>query len=126
MFSGAAAAAAYHSATRLTATQQSGSTQDLGARSEVEALRQKVERQALLIQTLLMILLEKKVLHEEEFKEWLDYVDQLDGTRDGKLKEDRSPQACSNCGRNSPRNAPKCLYCGHAFETDFLYYRPGG
>jgi hypothetical protein len=118
-----AAAAAYQSANRVI-TSAGASNADLGARSEVEQLKGRIERQNLLIQTMLMILLEKKVLHEDEFKEWLNYVDELDGVRDGKLREDKKPLACSQCGRNSPKGSAKCIYCGTEFETDFLYQRP--
>jgi hypothetical protein len=118
----AAAAAAYHAANRVMVS--GSSTTDMGARSEVEQLKARIERQNLLIQTMLMILLEKKVLHEDEFKEWLDYVDELDGVRDGKLREDKRPLACSQCGRNSPKGSAKCIYCGSEFQSDFLYQRP--
>lgn len=83
-----------------------------------------IERQNLMIQTLLMILLEKQVIQEEEFREWLIYVDELDGVRDGRVREDKTPVACPKCHRNSPRTATKCIFCGHEFEVEFLARRP--
>jgi len=97
---------------------------ELHPSSDVVGLRIRLERQSLLIQTLLMILLEKKVVDEAEFREWLDYVDELDGAKDGRLKEDRSPVACPACKRNNPRQASRCQYCGHELTPDFLQHRP--
>lgn len=93
-------------------------------RASMEELRQKVERQNLIIQTLLMLLLEKKVLVEEEFSQWLSYVDDLDGVRDGRIRAEQSPVACPRCGRNNPRGAARCLYCDEVFPMDFLDCRP--
>ncbi len=88
------------------------------------SLEARLDKQTLLLQTLLMILLEKKVIFEDEFKEWMDYVDELDGKRDGKLQEDKTPRSCPSCGRNSARHQAKCQYCGHELPVDFLHHRP--
>jgi hypothetical protein len=92
--------------------------------SQIDALEARLERANLIIQTLLLLLLEKKVIHEDEFKEWMVYVDELDGQRDGKVKEEVAPFDCPECGRKNPHQAAKCIYCGHAFEIDFLARRP--
>ncbi len=118
-----AAAAAYQAANNIT---NSAMRIDQGARGDIQTLEAKLERQHLLIQTLLMILLEKKVIHEDEFKEWLVYVDELDGARDGKLREDKSPIVCESCGRNNTYTATKCQYCGHGFSPEFLAHKPKG
>jgi hypothetical protein len=117
----AAASHAYHAANNALAKT---TRVDPQARGSIDTLQLRVERQDMIIQTLLMILLEKKVIHEDEFKEWMVYVDELDGARDGRLKEDKSPVVCPGCGRNSPRMAPKCVYCGHLFEPTFLVRAP--
>lgn len=119
--SGAAAARAYGQA---NAVLSSAGRIDHQARGTLDSLQGRIDRQDLIIQTLLMILLEKKVIHEDEFKEWMLYVDELDGTRDGRLREDKTPVVCPGCGRNSPRSAPNCVYCGHEFEPEFLLRRP--
>ncbi|MBI5153796.1 zinc ribbon domain-containing protein [Candidatus Poribacteria bacterium] len=122
MYVTAAAAAAYHSANSIMAA--TSRPVDNEARSSVQALETKLERQNLLIQTLLMILLEKKVVHDDEFREWMRYVDELDGARDGKLRENKAPVLCPACGRNNPPAAAKCQYCGAAIESDYLLRRP--
>lgn len=86
-------------------------------------LQKTVEQQQLVLQTLLMLLLEKKVIEDQEFKQWLQYVDGLDGKVDGKIEAERKPQACPACNRINARNAPRCQYCGQAFEIDFLARR---
>ena len=91
--------------------------------TRAEMLEVKLERSNLLLQTLLMILLEKKVIQEDEFREWLVYVDQLDGARDGRVRENSAPILCPQCMRNSPRLATKCLYCGEPFTVEFLARR---
>lgn len=93
-------------------------------RGEVADLQARLERQQLLVQTLLMILLEKKVIHDDEYKEWLDYVDGLDGVKDGKLREDRRPVDCPNCQRKNPPRANHCQYCGTRLDSDYLMHRP--
>ena len=99
------------------------STQVSRTSSDKLELQQKIERQNLIIQTLLMILLEKKVIYEEEFKEWMDYVDGLDGKVDGRLEENKGPVSCPECGRKNPPSAAKCQYCMHELPQDFLFRR---
>lgn len=91
----------------------------LGKSSAIE-LEERLARQELLIQTLLRLLLEKQVIHEDEFKEWMDYVDGLDGTRDGKLRAPKVARNCPSCGRMNKPNAARCMYCDHEFPTEFL------
>jgi hypothetical protein len=86
-------------------------------RSSVEALELRVDRQNLLIQTLLIVLLEKKIFDEAEFKRWRDYADNLDGRADGKLRESATPVSCPKCQRNNPPTASQCVYCGEPFEA---------
>lgn len=91
----------------------------------LEQLEARVERQNLLIQTLLMLLLEKKVIGEEEFRKWLIYVDELDGKRDGRLKADNTPQECPKCHRKNQHKASQCMYCGEEFaQPEFLDRKP--
>jgi hypothetical protein len=96
---------------------------DQSARTRNEELELRLERANLVLQTLLMILLEKQIIHEDEFREWMLYVDDLDGARDGRVREDNTPQNCPSCGRNSPHSAVKCVYCGEGFQVEFLARR---
>jgi ribosomal protein L40E len=95
--------------------QPSGPTKKAGS-TTLDQLQFQIDRQHLVIQTLLIMLLEKGVMTEQELNEWIDYVDGLDGRRDGRLKADVSPITCSSCGRKNSPNAGHCQYCGHDFD----------
>ncbi len=89
-------------------------------RAGLAELQNRLERQNLLLQTLLRLLLKKGIIQEDEFKQWLAYVDQLDGKADGKLQEEKGTKACPACGRNSTLHAAKCQYCDAVFPPEFL------
>ena len=90
---------------------------------DLATLQRTIDHQHLLLQTLLMLLLEKKVIEDQEFKQWMSYVDGLDGRTDGKIEAEKGPVTCPGCRRVNPRNVPKCQYCGQIFEMDFLARR---
>jgi len=95
------------------------STQDGKARSKIDALTRRVDRQDLIIHTLIGILLEKHNFTEDEFKEFIIKVDELDGVRDGKrAKPKRGPVECPSCHTKNSPDAAKCVMCGHAIEVD--------
>jgi hypothetical protein len=75
-----------------------------------------VEHQNLVIQALLMLLREKKVISDEEILQWVNYVDDLDGSRDGALHNRDEPLTCPECKRKNKRDAVKCQYCGKLFS----------
>lgn len=93
---------------------------DHQSRSNVQELQAKLDRQHLMIQTLLTVLMEKKIFDENEFREWLNYVDGLDGRVDGRLAESVVPVACPKCRRMNKATAPRCQYCDHPMQTEFL------
>ncbi|MBI3736192.1 hypothetical protein HY256_06735, partial [Candidatus Sumerlaeota bacterium] len=93
------------------------------ARQAVDELAVRVERQNLLLQTLLRLLLEKGVIHEDEFKKWISYVDALDGKTDGKLQKEKGIKNCPACGRVSQADAAKCQYCGADYPVEFIDYK---
>lgn len=97
-----------------------------GGREEpgmLKDLEDRVARQNLYIQTLLRLLLEKGVMQKEEFGQWLDYVDALDGRWDGKLGEDGSVKTCGRCRRVSPLRSRRCSYCDAEFpSSEFLAF----
>jgi hypothetical protein len=103
----------------------SPSTQkDPSTQNSIEDMRIRLERTTLVLQTLMMILLEKNLVQENELREWLVYVDQLDGTQDGRLREDKTPVECPKCKRKTPRLISRCIYCGQSIEVDYLFRRP--
>lgn len=115
-----------HTVVRLydQATQMTARPVDQTARSHADLIEARLDRANLIIQTLLMLLMEKQIIHEDEFREWLVYADHLDGVRDGRLRDDPTPIACGACHRTNPRMATKCIYCGQPFEVEFLSRRP--
>ena len=85
--------------------------------ADIEKLRVRLDRMHLVVQTLLTILAEKKIITEDEFRQWLHYVDELDGRRDGRLAEDKEPLVCGSCRRKSAHGSVKCQYCGAEYEA---------
>jgi hypothetical protein len=75
-------------------------------------IQDRIEHQYMLIQALFNLLVEKGVVGEDELKQWIEYMDSLDGLADGKLREDKKPQTCPRCKRRSPASAGACVYCG--------------
>lgn len=92
--------------------------------SQIIELEDLVHRQHLMLQTLLLLLMEKKVIEEDEFKQWLEYVDGLDGRADGKASPKHEARQCPACGRMSSPNSVKCTYCSTPLERDFIIRRP--
>lgn len=87
-------------------------------RSAFDELNGRVEEQNLLLQTLLRLLLEKKVVTRDEFRQWMNYVDELDGKRNGRLSRERGVKLCPGCKRKNKVNAFKCLYCDAEFANE--------
>lgn len=56
-----------------------------GLRVELSKLKSQVQTQNLAITALSRFLIEKELISEEELAEFIDAVDQEDGTKDGKL-----------------------------------------
>lgn len=103
-----------------TAQQLSSLPRRSGSVAEVRELESMVQRQNLIIQALLTVMIEKGQFTEDEFRQCMDAVDMLDGAADGKLKEDNSPVSCPGCNRINKRTAKQCQYCGQVFETNVL------
>ncbi len=85
-------------------------------RTEVNTLRDQVERLALLSQSLWELLQERLQLTEADLEKKVQEVDLRDGTADGKIS--RHPLRCPKCSRVSNSRHKKCLYCGLEFQTD--------
>jgi hypothetical protein len=93
------------------------------SRQSLNDLESRIARQDLYIQTLLRLLLEKGIIQKEEFGEWLDYVDSLDGRTDGRLSPSSGSKSCKRCRRVNPIHARLCQYCDALFpSSEFLDY----
>ena len=105
-----------HAYDRIASITRTGAAQRTQS-SDMVDLQMRLERQNMVIQALLMLLVEKKVIGADEFEQWIEYVDGLDGRVDGRLAPDRSPQRCPRCQRNNSSTAVQCQYCGSEFQT---------
>ncbi len=85
-------------------------------KSEIELLREQVERIALLNQALWELVRERLQLSDADLERIAQEVDLRDGKQDGRLSE--HPLQCPQCGRVSNSRHKKCLYCGLLFEGD--------
>lgn len=92
------------------------------SRADLDAINDRLGRIELMQQTLLRVLIEKRVLDKQEFKQWLSYVDQLDGRTDGKMGEESGVRQCPACSRNNPMKNRQCQYCSAELPTDFLMH----
>ena len=90
--------------------------------SDIESLQEMVEQQNLVIQTLLVLLLDKGVIMEEEFNDWAKKMDELDGVRDGRLSEDRSQIKCPDCAHKNPHGSTKCEECGKELAPHLIQH----
>ena len=86
--------------------------------SQLEILENQLGRQNLLIQTLLVLLLEKGLFEEEEFLELLDEIDALDGKKDGAFTPKSTPKKCRSCGKTNSSRKRKCMWCGADLVLD--------
>ena len=79
-------------------------------------VQEQLERQALVIRSLLEVCARKGLFTDPEFRQVLDEVDLSDGRRDGKLKPQGGPRVCPNCGKTNSRRAVGCMYCGEPLQ----------
>lgn len=81
------------------------------AESATERLEDQLERQALLIQSLLELCARKNLISEQELREVVNEIDLSDGRLDGKLRPRPGPRSCPDCGKVNGRHAVTCMYC---------------
>ena len=86
------------------------------AENTTARLEDALERQALIIRTLLEACSRKNLFTEDEFRELLTEIDLSDGRLDGKYKPQQGPQECTNCGKTNGKRAVTCMYCGTPLE----------
>jgi hypothetical protein len=107
----------YMGAHRAAASASASARSADRAISEAERMRDAIERQTLVIQTLLTFCERKGLFNEQEFRELMNEIDLSDGFLDGKFKPQHGPQTCAACGKISGRHAVNCMYCGVPFEA---------
>ena len=91
---------------------QEARRQSADAQLSVALLEDEIARQALVIQTLLVICEKKGLFNEAEFRQALETLDLSDGVRNGKVKKAKTPLPCPQCSKKNSYKALKCIYCG--------------
>lgn len=82
------------------------------AESALLQLQDQIDRQALLIRSLLVLMDKKGMTNEAEFRQLLEEVDLSDGRRDGKYRPQQTPRSCPKCQKTNSKRAVVCMYCG--------------
>lgn len=110
------ALAAKNKATAEAATQASRTAAN--AEAAIFELRDQVERQALLIRSLLLVLDRRGLTNEDDFREIMEEVDLSDGRRDGRYRPLGPLKDCPRCSKVNKKRAVVCLYCGTKLPQD--------
>lgn len=109
----------YYSAQDANIARQSANDASSAARraeSAMARLEDALDRQALVIRTLLTACEKAGLFNEAQFKELMNDVDLSDGRLDGKYKPQAMPQSCPECGKTNGKRAVQCMYCGAQLE----------
>ncbi len=91
------------------AARSAGSTADAAA-SELAALRESVDRLALMNQALWELFRDHAAIQERDLLARIESIDLRDGVLDGRIGV--AVAACPACGRPNRSQRPRCLYCG--------------
>ena len=86
------------------------------AENALARLEDALDRQALIIRTLLTACEKAGIFNEDQFRALVTEVDLSDGRLDGKYKPQMGPQGCPQCGKTNGKRAVKCMYCGAVLE----------
>ena len=84
------------------------------AQQSLKALREKVDRQAILLQSLWTLLKTKLEYSDEELQSIFDNIASQDD-------EERVAPECPNCKRPLQENSPVCVYCGLEHDVKSLF-----
>jgi hypothetical protein len=109
----------YYSAGASLSAQNAASDASSAARRAENAMARMedaLDRQALIIRTLLTACEKKGLFNEAEFRELVNEVDLSDGRLDGKYKPQQGPVGCPSCGKTNGKRAVTCMYCGVPLE----------
>lgn len=86
------------------------------AENALGRLEDALDRQALVIRTLLTACEKAGLFNEQQFRELLNDVDLSDGRLDGKYKPQGGPRECPSCNKVNGKRAVTCMYCGVPLE----------
>jgi hypothetical protein len=79
-------------------------------------LEDTIDRQMLVIRTLLTACEKAGLFNEAQFRELMNDVDLSDGRLDGKFKPQVTPRECPTCHKVNGKRAVTCMYCGNPLE----------
>ncbi|MBX3475037.1 MAG: hypothetical protein KF754_11690 [Planctomycetes bacterium] len=81
------------------------------AESALMRMEDTIQRQALIIRSLLEVCARKQLFDEKEFRDIVNEIDLSDGRLDGKYKPAAGPRNCPECGKINGKSAITCMYC---------------
>jgi type I site-specific restriction endonuclease len=84
-------------------------------------LEQRHEQLKLVTLALWALLRDRSGLKESELRKYVEQVDLLDGTRDGKASRPADTATCSGCKRTVIGTSKVCVYCGAAVSRSSMF-----
>lgn len=90
------------------------------AQTEVEALREDVEKLYMVTEALFRLMQNHHGYTHDDLIAKVQEIDLEDGRLDGKRRPDADVRACPNCERPMGRKRSQCYYCGTPLEYDPL------
>jgi hypothetical protein len=87
----------------------------------IAELEQRHEQLKLVTLALWALLRDHSGLKESELRRYVEQIDLLDGTRDGKVARKEQTSTCSGCKRVVMGTAKVCVYCGAAVQRQNMF-----
>jgi hypothetical protein len=84
-------------------------------------LEQRHEQLKLVTLALWALLRDQSGFKESELRKYVEQVDLLDGTRDGKASRPAETATCSGCNRTVMGTSKICVYCGTAVSRSSMF-----
>lgn len=88
--------------------------QTQSVKSELDEVKRRVARLALLNQALWELLRDKMGISDADLEQKATEIDLRDGVQDGAITA--VPVKCPACGRTSSSKNQRCMYCGQALR----------
>jgi hypothetical protein len=117
LFPAMAAGASARDALRADMAASRAASAAAQSRTEVQLLRQDVERLLMICEALWGVLKEQHGWTDQELVRRIQEIDLADGQLDGKVAP-QPPAVCPQCSRTLNRRRSTCLYCGTEVEGD--------